>query len=476
MNKLSHTLLLFCLILSSTLFASDTDGHDIKIKVKEFKVGTTYILGNYYGDSKRISDSAKVDVNGDMIFKGKNKYPQGFYFIYHANKIYFEFIMDADQHFNMEMDTVDYVNSIKIKGSEENTVLINYQRFITSQGKIARSIQDNLKKTKNKDSIKILTEKLTKINNEVKSYMDQVINNTPSSFISKFIKATQEVETPEAPVLPDGKKDSLFSFYYYKNHFFDNFDLKDERMLYTPLFEPKIKQYLENLTSPIPDSLSVASDYLIEKSRESTEMFKYMVYWLTYHYESSKVMGHDAIFVHLVKKYYATHQAYWVDSTQLEKIVQRALTLEPILIGKKAPPIAMMDSVNKPMTLYGIKGKYTVLVFWDEDCGHCQKEVPKLKELYDSKLKAMGVAVCAVATEEKPSSWKKFIIEHKLNWINLHQPDDYKRAVIKKIYDIQTTPYIYLLDENKTIKAKHFDVEQLGPLIDALELEKVKKK
>mgnify|MGYP003596911244 CR=1 FL=1 len=305
-----------------------------------------------------------MDVNGDMIFKGKNKYPQGFYFIYHANKIYFEFIMDADQHFNMEMDTVDYVNSIKIKGSEENTVLINYQRFITSQGKIARSIQDNLKKTKNKDSIKILTEKLTKINNEVKSYMDQVINNPPSSFISKFIKATQEVETPEAPVLPDGKKDSLFSFYYYKNHFFDNFDLKDGRMLYTPLFQPKIKQYLENLTSPIPDSLSVASDYLIEKSRESTEMFKYMVYWLTYHYESSKVMGHDAIFVHLVKKYYATHQAYWVDSTQLEKIVQRALTLEPILIGKKAPPIAMMDSVNKPMTLYGIKGKYTVLVFW----------------------------------------------------------------------------------------------------------------
>lgn len=467
---------MFCLILSSKLFAGTPEGHDIKIKLKGFKEGTVCILGNYYGDSKRITDSAKVDANGEMLFKGTDKYKQGFYFIYHANKIYFEFLMDKEQHFSMEMDTVDYVNSIKIKGSEENTTLFNYQRFIAAQGKRAQPAQEQLKKTKNKDSIKILSEKITIIDKEVKAYMDKLIKDNPNTFIGKFIKATQEVEVPEAPLLANGKKDSLFSFYYYKKHFFDNFDLTDERMLYTPLFDPKIKQYLENLTSPYPDSLCVSADYLIEKVRENPDVFKYMVYWLTYHYESSKTMGHDAIFVHLVKKYYATHQAYWVDSTQLDKILQRAGTLEPILIGKKAPPITMLDSVNKPVSLYDIKAPYTVVIFWDEDCGHCQKEVPKLKELYETKLKAMGVRVFAIATEEKPAAWKKFIIEHKLNWTNVHQPDDYKRAVIKHIYDIQSTPYIYLLDENKTIKAKHFDVEQLGPLIDAVEKEKKMKK
>ncbi|HRG37159.1 MAG TPA: redoxin domain-containing protein [Bacteroidia bacterium] len=472
---LKYILLLFCMILSSVSFASDPEGHEIKVTIKGFKPGTTGMLGHYYADSKRVADSAKVDEDGKMIFKGKDKYPQGFYFIYQGGKMYFEFLMDSNQHFSMELDTVDYINSIKIKGSEENTTLFNYQRFISAKGKIAKPIQQELRKTKNKDSIKILTEKITAIDKEVKEYMDGIIKNSSTSFVSKFIKATKEIDTPEAPILSNGKKDSLFSFYYYKSHFFDNIDFTDERILYTPIFHPKIKQYLDNLTSPIPDSLSAASDYLIEKARGNTELFKYMVYWLTYHFESSKTMGHDAIFVHLVKKYYVTHQAYWVDSAQLDKIEQRAAILDYTLIGKKAPPISMLDSVNKPVSLYDIKGLYTVVIFWDEGCGHCKKEVPKLKELYENKLKAMGIRVFAIAAEEKPAAWKKFIIENKLNWINVHQPDDYKLAVTKKIYDIQTTPYLYLLDENKVIKAKHFDVEQLGPLLDALEKERKEK-
>jgi peroxiredoxin len=317
---------------------------------------------------------------------------------------------------------------------------------------------------------------ISKIDEEVKEYKKRVTQNTSTSFVAKLLKATEEITIPDAPVLPNGKKDSLFAFYYYKAHFFDNIDFNDERMLRTPLFHPKINQYLDKLTSPVPDSLNIASDYLIEKGRNNTEVFKYLVYWLTYHFESSKIMGQDAIFVHLVKKYYLTHQAYWVDSAQLEKIGLRALSLEPILIGKKAPPITMLDSINKPVSLYDVKGTYTVLIFWDEDCGHCQKEVPKLKELYENKLKKLGIRVYAVATEEKPAAWKKFILMHKLDWINVHQPDDYKRAVIKKIYDIQTTPFIYLLDENKIIKAKHMDVEQLGGLIDAMEKEKKMKK
>ena len=273
-------------------------------------------------------------------------------------------------------------------------------------------------------------------------------------------------------MLPSGVKDSLFPYHYYKAHFFDNIDFTDDRLLRSPIFHPKIKQYMDKMTAQMPDSINVSSDYLIEKSRNNAEIFKWMVYWLTLTYESSPIMGMDAVFVHLVEKYYVTNQAYWVDSTQLAKITNRAYTLNPILIGKKAPPIVMIDSASKSMPLYGVKAKYTVVIFWDEDCGHCKKEVPKLNELYINKLKPLGVEVYAIAAENKQQAWKKFIVENKLNWLNVHQPDDYKRAVTKKIYDINSTPYIYLLDENKIIKAKHIDVEQLGNLIDLFEKEK----
>ena len=95
-------------------------------------------------------------------------------------------------------------------------------------------------------------------------------------------------------------------------------------------------------------------------------------------------------------------------------------------------------------------------------------------ELY-KKLKPKGVQIYAVETEDNVKAWKKYIKEHNLDFINVYQPDQYKRAVTKKIYDIYSTPVIYLLDENKVIKAKRIDVEQLGNLIEMFEKERLEK-
>ncbi len=463
-------------VSSFNAFAGPPEGHEIKVIVKGFKEGSTCILGNYYGDKQYIKDSAKVGPKGEMLFKGNDKYPQGVYFILPDSKKYFDIIMDADQHFTIETDTTDYIKYMKVKSSEENSFFFDYQRFITTQQKMAEPLRAELKKVKDKDSTKTISDQLSKIDNEVLTYKKNFAKSHPQTFIAKLFTAMEDPAIPETPTLPNGQKDSLFPYRYYKAHFFDNIDFSDERLLYSPVFHPKIKQYMEKMTVQLPDSINVAADYVVEKARVNPEIFKYVVYWLTLNYESSKIMGMDAIFVHMVEKYYATNQAYWVDSAQLYKITNRAYQLKPILLGKKAPPITMIDTTNKVISLYDVKAKYTVVIFWDAECGHCQKEVPKLKELYDSKLKAMGIQVYAIATEDKVKEWKKFIVDHKLNWINVHQPDDYKRAVTKKIYDIISTPYIYLLDENKVIKAKHIDVEQLGNLIDAFEKDKKEKK
>jgi peroxiredoxin len=282
----------------------------------------------------------------------------------------------------------------------------------------------------------------------------------------------EHIDIPEAPVLADGKKDSTFAYRYYKAHFFDNVDFGDDRMLRTPIFHNLIKEYMEKMTAQIPDSINVSADYLADKANANPEMFKYIIYWLTYTYESSNIMGMDAVFVHMVERYYMTNQAYWVDSTQLSKITNRAYTLKPLLLGKKAPPIVMPDSAGNNVSLYNVKADYTIVVFWDHGCGHCKKEIPKLAELYKTKLKQKNVKVYAIETEDKPEDWKKFINEHQLDWINVHQPDAYQRAVTKKIYDIYSTPVIYLLDENKIIKGKRIDSEQIGGFIEALEKDK----
>lgn len=456
--------------------ATETEGHDIKITVKGFKEGTTCILGNYHGDKQYIKDSAKVGPNGEIIFKGKDKYPEGIYLLIPDNKKYFDLVMDENQHFTLESDTIDYVNHMKVKGSEENNFFYSYQKFIVTQQRLVEPLRAALKTTKDKDSVKIITDKVTKIDTDVRDYKKNFVKNNPKSFIAKLFTAMEDPVIPETPTLANGKKDTLFPYHYYKAHFFDNIDFTDDRLLRSPIFHPKVKQYMDKMTAQIPDSINIAADYLVEKARNNPEIFKWMVYWLTLTYESSKIMGMDAVFVHMVEKYYVTNQAYWVDSAQLAKITERAYILNPILIGKKAPPITMIDSTGKTISLYDVKAKYTIAIFWDVDCGHCKKEIPKLQELYTNKLKGKGIEVYAISSENKDKDWRKFIREHQLHWINVRQPDDYKRAVTKKIYDIYSTPFIYLLDENKIIRAKHIDVDQLGDLIDILEKDKEREK
>lgn len=462
---------------SAKVKAKTTDAYTIKITVKGLKEGSTCVLANYYGDKQYIKDSAKVDAKGQVIFKGEEKYDQGIYLFVPPNKKYFDFIMDEKQFFSLETDTLDYLKHMKVKGSDENKFFYDYQQFMAAKQKQIEPLREQYKLSKsNADSAKLLLKQMEVIDEEVKKYKLDFIKNNPKTFVAKLFKAMEEPVVPEAPLLPNGRKDSTFAFRYYKAHYFDNMDFTDDRMLRTPIFHSHIKQYMERMTAQVPDSINLEADYLIEKARPNYEMFKYMVWWITLTYESSKIMGMDAVFVHMVEKYYITKQANWLDSTQYAKISERAMILKPLLIGKYAPSINMPDTLGRRVSLYDVKAKYTVVIFWDHGCGHCKKEVPKLCEIYKSKLKEKGVEVYAIETENKSDEWLKFIREHHLDWINVLEPDDYNRAVTKKFYDIYSTPVIYLLDENKIIRAKRVESEQLSDIIDALEKEKAMKK
>ncbi len=476
MKHLFKVLFTISILFSNSIFAGDpTPACTIKITSKGLKEGSMCLLACYYGDKNYIKDSAKANAKGEVVFTSVEKYDQGIYLFVPPNKKYFDFVMDAGQNFSLETDTADYIKHMKVKGSDENKFFYEYQSFMSHKQKEIEPLRTLYAKVKNnKDSAKIVADKISVIDKEVVNYKLNFIKNNPTTFVSKIFRAMEEPIVPEAPILPNGRKDSTFGYRYYKSHYFDNIDFSDDRLLRTPIFHNKISYYLDKLTPQICDSINISTDYIIEKGRANQEVFKYLVNWITYNYESSKVMGFDCVFVHLVERYHAKKQTTWIDSTQLYKVINRAFILKPLLIGKKAPAIIMQDTLGKEIALYDVKSRYTILLFWDEGCGHCKKEMPKMIELYN-KVKAKGVQIYAYETEDNPKLWKKFIKDSNLQFINGYQPDQYKRAVTKKIYDIYSTPVIYLLDENKIIKAKRIDVEQLGNLIDIFEKERLEK-
>lgn len=449
------------LIIGSAVFAQD-NAYRIEVKINKFQEDVCY-LGYPYGDKKYIADTAHLNEEGKFVFEGTKPLDGGLYFIYNPKNLYFDLIV-AESKFSMETDTLDVTRHMKTEGSLENKVFFDFQQFMREKQKFAAPLSEQLKNASEQEKDKI-TAQLKEVDAEVKAYRAEIMKKYPETFAAKFIKSTIAIEIPKAPLDEDGEPlDANFGYKYYKAHYFDNFDFSDSRMLRTPGFYAKIEEYLEKMTVKHPDSIISSARTVVEKSRANDEIFRYCVVNLTSKYETSNIMGMDAVFVDLAEKYYLSGDAFWADSTLMAKITDRVSRIKPNLIGKQAPKMVLLDTELKPVSLYNLKSDYFVLYFYDPDCGHCKTKTPVLKELYDTKLKAKGVKVVAANIKKDVDKWKKYIEEKDLNWINLADPNT--KSNFRYEYNIETTPQLYILDSKKKIIAKKLDVEQIEDFID----------
>lgn len=445
----------------SALKASD-NGYDMKIRIEGVRDSMCY-LANYFGDKQYLQDSVQADADGNIRFKGDTAWPGGIYLVVMPGKKYFEIILDKDQEFELQTKFSDPVGAMQIKGSADNDDFYAYLRFVTGKGQKMQTLRSQHASATSDEEKQRLADEITMVDTEVKNYRKDYIEMKPNTLLAQLLKVTIDIDIPDPPANPDGSVDSTFAYKYYREHYFDNINLKDDRMVRTPVFHPKIEQYMTKLTPQVPDSIISSADHLISMLDPKSENFRYVIWWITNHYETSKYMGMDAVFVHMAKKYYTLETAYWVDETQLFKIQERAKVLEPILLGKQVRNLTLADSSKKYQALYNVKASYTVLYFWDPDCGHCKKVTPVLKTLYE-KVKSDGVEVYAVCTEVEIDKWKKYIRENELEWINVADPE--LRNNFRYEFDITSTPQIFLLDKEKKILAKRIEVETLKQILE----------
>jgi thiol-disulfide isomerase/thioredoxin len=469
MSRFSRIFLLIFLI-PFFLSAKGDKGYDIKVRIGGLHDTVAY-LGHHFGDKQYVRDTARVDKDGWVEFKGDSVLIGGIYLVVMPNKTYFEILINTnEQKFSIETDTLGFIEKMKVKGSLDNQLFNDYQKFIGAKTKESQALKARLEEHKdNKDSSKIIKDKMTALDKEVKEYRFKIMKEQPNSMLTLIFRTMQEPEVPDYPRDDKGKiLDSAFQYKYYKAHYWDYVNFGDERMLRTPIFQGKIKQYTQSLTPQTPDSIIAAVDTVITKSRANKEVFKYAVSTLANFYETSNIMGFDKVFVHIAERYYLTKEAYWADTSLQRKIAERVEKIKPNILGTPAHDLTMPDTSFMMHRLYDVKSKYTVLAFWDPTCGHCKKEIPALAQYYDSVRKeGLSFEVFAIGIESDMEEWKKFIRDNKLKWINVS--DLYNNTGFRNYYDVYSTPVIYLLDEKKNIIAKRLDTDKIREFIEHLQ-------
>jgi thiol-disulfide isomerase/thioredoxin len=311
-------------------------------------------------------------------------------------------------------------------------------------------------------------------------YRESIVKNQPESMMASLLLAMKE--TPVLMQNPKTREDSAANLYYYKKHFWDGITFMDDRLIRTPFLLPKLQRFYGEVEINA-DSLIKDIDYKLLLARSSPELYKYLLNWYTDFYLNPKYMGQDAVLVHLFNNYHSKGESYWLNSTQTEYISRRAYMLMSNLIGEQAANLDMIDTADKPTSLYTVNADFTVICFWDPNCGHCKIEVPRLDSIYRASWKSKGVKIFAVYTPENEpngnTEWLKFIGNNKIaDWQHAYQTkamiaadNAAQKPSFRQLYDVTSTPILYLLDKDKRIVGKKLTIQQMNELLE----EKIKK-
>lgn len=454
-------LLVLALFVSGSAMAQT--GYDLQFRITGLQ-DTTVWLGYYYGETTYRKDTARVSADGRFRFRGEETLPKGVYLIAKNKSRLIEFVVGDDQQFRLETDTAEYVRNMKVTGDTDNTIFFENMRFNMDRHAEAQPFvkvaQDSSRSAEERAAAR---KALEKVNESVAEYHEKIIREHPGTVTAKIFRATQRVKIPEPPKRADGSIDSTFQIRWYREHFFDNFDLADDALIRMPkpFYIEKVSEYLEKLYAPHPDTVIRAIDFMVGKAKKNPETYKYLVFQCVLRYQNPDIMGLDEVFVYLNDKYFATGEMdFWANDQMKKNIRQHADRLRKSLVGNKGANLIMQDVNLKPRNMYDIKSKYTVLYFFDPDCSHCRKETPKLVDFYERNKARYDVEVYAVSADTSLTKMADYIKEMKMSWITVNGPRTYV-GPYQDLYDSVQTPTLYVLDDKKKIIAKKIPVDKL---------------
>lgn len=458
MNLKTLYVIVFLLVIGQL---NATDKYKIHINIADYP-DTVLLLTTYYGDKILLIDTAYADKPGSFTFTGEESLAGGIYMAVSKKKIkHFEFIVNEKQNFTLETDTLSFSSNMTVKGSPENKLFFDYMKFNENQFLTTKILQESLNEfspgSKAHEETKT---KIDSINKLTVDYKLDIINSKPEQFISKLFEAMREIEIPDSV---SNSSDSSAAYWYYKNHFWDYFDLTDARLLHTPLLAKKVNQYFDNLIVMHPDSAIRAIDEVIGLARPSQEVVSWLVWHFVGEYQNPEYMGFDVVFIHLADEYFQKEEILNSTPSISKTIIDQANKMRPLTLGSPAPNLILIDSTGNYQSFVNLENDYILLFFWDFDCGICKGEIKGLKDLLNES--EFDIGVFAINVNGELDEWKESIVEQEFIWTNVNGT----RSVTEDfhdLYDIHGTPALFLLDKNRNIIAKQISSIQVEKFIE----------
>lgn len=453
--------LILLLALAFGVFTlSASNEYKISVKAKQLRSDSLF-LGYYYCGKLYVQDTLSLDKNGRGVFSDKELLKEGTYVLYFHGSKYFDLLIGEDQDFSVEIaDTLSLPESVLISGSSVSEDFHNYSLKLKAAQTEYNKLGEEIKATEDSVRKAEIQNYAKEIHNSVNSMRDSLINVHSGDMLGLFLNGIKVPEYKVDESIPDSIK-PMHRYLFEKEHYLDNLDITDARIIRTPYFPSTIDTYINNKLFQISDSIIPPVIKIVERSRANDECFKVVLNHCMNYAINSKIMGMENLMVTLGRRYYLNGLTEWADSTWLKNLEDEISKNERSLIGMKASNIVLADTTNTYKRLYDLGGsEVTILYFYEPSCGHCRKTMPKVGEFAKKYANDPRIKVVAVYMLEDKKEWIDFINEHDLSaMVNVWDPN--RESYYWYYYNTSTTPTVYVMDENHKIFAKKIDVDTL---------------
>lgn len=221
------------------------------------------------------------------------------------------------------------------------------------------------------------------------------------------------------------------------SHFWDGIEAFDGPTDENPILASQIDFYFDKLVAPLPDSITLEINRLIDRTDNNPDLRDFILWHLLEKYQHPEYMSQDQVFVWLYDTYFSQLEIKDLNERNLSLIREKAERLRRLALFNPAPNFKWKDFEG----LQSIESEYTVMFFYDHDCEVCQLEMWDLD------------SVCIARPE--------------ITALKIDLNDDFEGInELYELYDIETTPLLYILDRDKRILAKKISAKQIDLVIE----------
>jgi len=210
---------------------------------------------------------------------------------------------------------------------------------------------------------------------------------------------------------------------------------------------------------------------MLINTAKNPEQMAFMAEAVFDYYHSSKIMGYDEVAVYVADAYILNGKVKLADQDKYIMIKLFAEANRNSLIGLPAPELNLPDMQGVDISFRNCRGDYKLLLFYDEECPVCRRQLPKLME-YLSAYNGKKLTFYRVYTQSDRDKWigwvadmeKNYKLGPKVSVVDVWDPDMKSDFVHK--YGVISTPQMFLVTRHNIIIGRGLTPKAVEQVID----------